>query len=124
MSEAIENDEQHKKVLSEIKGLMAEDPSPDTENGKRLEMLAVLAEAYEKARFPIRESRSDNLSLLLKSINAAFKTLQDCEHERLSRSAIAPFADPLRSKYIASVKAMYEANELLQSYMDKMNDPD
>lgn len=49
----IKTESQYKEYLKEIERLVRLDPKPDTPDGKRLELLAVLAEAYEEEKYPI-----------------------------------------------------------------------
>jgi HTH-type transcriptional regulator/antitoxin HigA len=43
----------HAAALKDIAALMRTDPAPGTPKGDRLEVLATLVEAYERAHFPI-----------------------------------------------------------------------
>src|SRR5215217_2099989 len=52
---------EHAAALAEVERLMALDPEPGTEEGDRLETLAILVEAYEDEHFPMGE-RSTPLS--------------------------------------------------------------
>jgi len=47
--------EDHKTFLAEVEHLIALDPTPNTPEGGRLEMLATLVEDYEKKHFPIEK---------------------------------------------------------------------
>lgn len=51
----IKTDADHKEALAEIERLATLNPETDTDDGKRLEVLATLVEAYEKKRFPIEQ---------------------------------------------------------------------
>jgi HTH-type transcriptional regulator/antitoxin HigA len=48
----IKSDEEYRAFRSEIERLAVMDVSPDTEDGARLELLALLVEEYEKRHFP------------------------------------------------------------------------
>jgi antitoxin component HigA of HigAB toxin-antitoxin module len=48
----IKTPEDHAEALRRIEALMAADPAPGTAAMNELEVLAHLAETYEKARFP------------------------------------------------------------------------
>lgn len=47
----IKTDEQYRRFLEEVERLAALDPDPDTSEGARLELLAMLVEKYERVRF-------------------------------------------------------------------------
>lgn len=47
----IKNESQYREYLEAISGLVTMDPDPATQEGKRLELLSVLVEDYEKSRF-------------------------------------------------------------------------
>ena len=72
----IKTDADHKKALAEVARLAILNPEADSDDGNRLEVLATLAEAYEKKRFPIErptpieaiEFRMDQLGLSRKDL--------------------------------------------------------
>jgi HTH-type transcriptional regulator/antitoxin HigA len=47
----IKTDEQYQRVLAEVERLAELDPEPDSSEGSRLELLAMLVEMYERVRF-------------------------------------------------------------------------
>jgi HTH-type transcriptional regulator/antitoxin HigA len=47
----IKTDEQYQRVLAEVERLAVLDPEPDSDDGARLELLAMLVEMYERVRF-------------------------------------------------------------------------
>jgi HTH-type transcriptional regulator / antitoxin HigA len=47
----IKTDEQYQRVLAEVERLAVLDPAPDSSEGSRLELLAMLVEMYERVRF-------------------------------------------------------------------------
>jgi HTH-type transcriptional regulator/antitoxin HigA len=47
----IKTDEQYQCVLAEVERLAVKDPDPDSDEGTRLELLAMLVEMYERVRF-------------------------------------------------------------------------
>lgn len=47
----IKTDEQYRHFLAEVERLAVLDPDPDSDQGVRLELLAMLVETYEKMRF-------------------------------------------------------------------------
>lgn len=47
----IKTDEQYQRVLAEVERLAALDPKPASDDGARLELLAMLVEMYERVRF-------------------------------------------------------------------------
>ncbi len=47
----IKTDEQYQRVLAEVERLAVLDPDPDSDDGARLELLAMLVEMYERVRF-------------------------------------------------------------------------
>lgn len=47
----IKTDEQHRDFLAEVERLAILEPDPESAQGLRLELLAMLVESYEKARF-------------------------------------------------------------------------
>jgi HTH-type transcriptional regulator/antitoxin HigA len=49
----IKHDDEYRKALAEIEGLVALDPAPNTGAAERLELLTLLVEHYEAQRFPI-----------------------------------------------------------------------
>ena len=49
----IRTEADHQTALNEIAGLMVADPELGTPKGDRLDVLATLVEAYERAHFPI-----------------------------------------------------------------------
>jgi HTH-type transcriptional regulator/antitoxin HigA len=49
----VKSEEQYREYISEIEELMQRDPDPSSTEGKRLELLAFLIEAYEKDRYRI-----------------------------------------------------------------------
>jgi HTH-type transcriptional regulator/antitoxin HigA len=49
----IKTNAQYRDYLFEIEGLVALDPDPSSPEGKRLELLALLVETYEKERYQI-----------------------------------------------------------------------
>ena len=49
----VKTESQHRRYLAEISKLMEQDPPGNSAAGARLELLAKLAEDYEKVRFPI-----------------------------------------------------------------------
>lgn len=50
----IRNDDDYDAALREIASLMADDPSPGTVNGDRLDVLATLVAAYEARHHPVQ----------------------------------------------------------------------
>lgn len=50
----IKSEADYHEALAELGRLVDMDPSPDTPEGDRLEVLGLLVEAYEKERFPMR----------------------------------------------------------------------
>lgn len=50
----IRNDDDYVAALREIASLMADDPSPGTVNGDRLDVLATLVAAYEARHHPVQ----------------------------------------------------------------------
>ncbi|GIL03788.1 MAG: hypothetical protein BroJett031_03080 [Betaproteobacteria bacterium] len=51
----IKSEAQYRDYLGAIEVLMAKDPAPESEDGRKLELLALLVETYEKERFPIAQ---------------------------------------------------------------------
>jgi len=51
----IKTDEEYREALAETERLIALDPEPGTREADRLELLAMLVEAYEKEKFPIEK---------------------------------------------------------------------
>ena len=49
----IKNKTDHQETIGQIEKLMAADPEPGTEDADRLQVLATLAEEYEKRAFPL-----------------------------------------------------------------------
>jgi HTH-type transcriptional regulator/antitoxin HigA len=49
----VKTDAQYRDYASEIGALVALDPDPATPEGKRLELLALVVETYEKERYRI-----------------------------------------------------------------------
>ena len=49
----IKSENQYRDYVSEIEGLIGQDPAPSSHEGRRLELLAFLVEAYEKDRYRI-----------------------------------------------------------------------
>ena len=49
----VKTDAQYRDYVSEIGALVALDPDPSTPEGKRLELLALVVESYEKERYRI-----------------------------------------------------------------------
>lgn len=49
----IKSENEHKMALAEVERLIALDPEPGTPDANRLDLLAILVEAYEKKRFSI-----------------------------------------------------------------------
>lgn len=47
----IKTDAQYQRFMAEVERLAALDPDPDSSDGARLELLAMLVEMYEKVRF-------------------------------------------------------------------------
>ena len=47
----IKTDEQYQRVLAEVERLAVLDPAPDSSEGSRLELLAMLVEMYERVRY-------------------------------------------------------------------------
>lgn len=47
----IKTDEQYQRSLAEVERLAVLDPAPDSDDGARLELLAMLVEMYERVRF-------------------------------------------------------------------------
>lgn len=47
----IKTDEQYQRVLAEVERLAVLDPKPASDDGARLELLAMLVEMYERVRF-------------------------------------------------------------------------
>jgi HTH-type transcriptional regulator/antitoxin HigA len=52
MVKVIKTDAEHQDALTEIRRLMALDPDPNTPDGDKLELLALLVEEYESKRYP------------------------------------------------------------------------
>lgn len=50
----IKTEADYREALAELAPLIDLDPAPDTPEGDRLEVLGLLVEAYEKARYPMR----------------------------------------------------------------------
>ena len=50
----IKTKQQYRKYLAEVDRLIPDDPHPSTPEGARLELLAVVVEAYEKEHFKFR----------------------------------------------------------------------
>ena len=50
---AIQNETDYRSALDEIERLMIANPTIGSENGDRLEVLSVLVEEYETAKFPV-----------------------------------------------------------------------
>jgi HTH-type transcriptional regulator/antitoxin HigA len=51
----IKSQEQYHRYLEEARALVRRDPDPQTPEGARLELLALLIEDYEKKRFKFRK---------------------------------------------------------------------
>jgi HTH-type transcriptional regulator / antitoxin HigA len=49
----IKTDDEYRAILTEVEGLVALDPAPNTAEADRLELLALLVEHYETQRFPV-----------------------------------------------------------------------
>ena len=49
----IKSESEYKIAIAEVERLIALDPEPATPDAERLDLLAMLIEAYEKKRFPI-----------------------------------------------------------------------
>lgn len=49
----IKNKTDHEEAIGEIEALIALDPEPGTDDADRLQVLATLAEVYEKRTFPL-----------------------------------------------------------------------
>jgi len=49
----IKTDEQHLELLAEVERLAIVDPDPESPQGLRLELLAMLVERYEKVRYAV-----------------------------------------------------------------------
>lgn len=50
----IHTESDYKVALHELSSYFSSEPEPDTEDGDRFEILAILVEAYEATRFPIK----------------------------------------------------------------------
>lgn len=74
----IKTDAQHRRFLAEVERLAALDPDPDSREGARLELLAMLVEKYERDRFAF--ARPDPIEAL------AFRM----EQQDLRQKDIAP----------------------------------
>ena len=100
----IKTDADHKKALAEIERLAILDPVAGTDDGNRLEVLAILAEAYEKKRFPIEqptpieaiEFRMDQLGL----------SRRDLEEYIGSRSKVSEVLSEKRSLTLRMIRAL------------------
>ncbi|WP_091739817.1 helix-turn-helix domain-containing protein [Phenylobacterium immobile] len=53
---AIRTDEEHEAALRELRPLFEADPDPASEEGARLDALALLIEHYEEGRWPIAKA--------------------------------------------------------------------
>ena len=49
----VKTEAQYREYLNEIDRLVALDPDPDSSEGKRLDLLALVVEDYEKSRYEI-----------------------------------------------------------------------
>ena len=49
----IRSDADYKSMLAEVSTLIELNPDPDSQDGERLEVLALLVEAYEEKHFPL-----------------------------------------------------------------------
>jgi HTH-type transcriptional regulator/antitoxin HigA len=47
----IKTEEEHSEAIKEVERLVALDPLPDTQEGKRLELISLLVDAYEKEKY-------------------------------------------------------------------------
>lgn len=52
-TKVIRTEEQYVKYLEEVQTIISENPKPDSEESDRLELLTVLLEAYENAKYPV-----------------------------------------------------------------------
>ena len=104
----IKTDDQYQSYLAEVDRLAADDPSPGTGDGDRLELLAKLVEDYEKGRFHFKRPdpidairfrmeeqglRQKDLALLLGGRNRVSEVLAG--KRPLTLSAVRALSDTL-----------------------------
>ncbi|MBK7334283.1 MAG: transcriptional regulator [Betaproteobacteria bacterium] len=93
----IKTEEQYRRYIDEVARLAAIDPDAESDEGARLELLAKLAEDYEKERFPFAEPdpvdairfrmeqqglRQKDIADLLGGRNRALKIRRESDHLR------------------------------------------
>ncbi len=111
----IKTDVQYRRFLAEVEKLSALDPDPDSGEGARLELLAMLVEKYEQVRFAF--ARPDPIEAL------AFRM----EQQGLRQKDIAPLlggknraSEVLARKRpltLPMIRSLYEKLELAPSLM-------
>jgi HTH-type transcriptional regulator/antitoxin HigA len=111
----IKTDEQYRRFLAEVERLAVLDPDPDSGEGARLELLAMLVEMYEQVRFAF--ARPDPIEAL------AFRM----EQQGLRQKDIAPLlggknraSEVLSRKRpltLPMIRSLYEKLELAPSLL-------
>lgn len=105
MAKIIKNRDEHEEALREVEALMTSDPAPDSEEGARLELLALLISAYESEHFRVANpSAIDAIQFRMEQLGLAQRDLVPYIG---SRSRVSDILKGKRSLTIKMARALH-----------------
>lgn len=100
----LRNETEYEAAVAEIDALIERDPAPGTEDGDRLDMLAILVEAYETDHLPIREVSPVEVVTFL--MDQRGMTRADLEPLLGSKSRVSEFLSGTRELSKAQIRKL------------------
>ena len=100
------NDEEHAKALATLDGLLDVEPQPGTPEADELQLLALVIEAYEKARWPIGLPDSvDAIRFCMDRQGLTRRDLEPCIGSRARVSEVLSGKRTLSMRMIRALRA-------------------
>jgi HTH-type transcriptional regulator / antitoxin HigA len=100
----LRNEAEYEAAVAEIDALVERDPAPGTEDGDRLDMLAILVEAYESERYPAAQATP--LEVVAFLMDQRGMTRADLEPLLGSKSRVSEFLSGARDLSKAQIRKL------------------
>jgi len=111
----IKTDEQYQRVLGEVERLAVLDPDPDSDDGARLELLAMLVEMYEQVRFAF--ARPDPIEAIAFRMEQQGLRQKDIAPMLGGKNRVSEVLSRRRPLTLPMIRSLYEKLDLAPSLL-------
>lgn len=111
----IKTDEQYQRVLAEVERLAALDPDPESDDGARLELMAMLVEMYERVRFAF--ARPDPIEAIAFRMEQQGLRQKDIAPLLGGKNRVSEVLSRRRPLTLPMIRSLYEKLDLAPSLL-------